>query len=1613
MPADAAKRKSDLVRNVIRECRRKVRGAKAARLESFLKQYLANVPLRDVAGKSLGDLFALAENHLAFAESRKRGKPMVRAFNSRQKTHGYESDHTVIEIITDDMPFLVDSVTTEINRQGLTAFLIIHPILSVRRTPAGKFQEILEHGHGVRGVLNESFMHLEVTQQSGKRLGAIEAGLKRVLSDVRAAVEDWRLMRATMADLIEEFRTAPRGVHSEEVDESREFLRWIHDDHFTFLGFREYNKSGSGRKASFKIDKTTGLGVLRDPKLSVFENWDRLDTAPPEVSAFVNQPNLLMVTKSNHRSTIHRPAHMDAIGVKRFDKRGRVVGLRLYVGLFTSIAYHRSPRDIPLLRRRMQVALDRAGFPAGSHDSKSLANVLETFPRDELFQIDDDTLFDTAMGIMHLQDRQQTALFTRHDKLGRYVSCLVYVPRDRYTTELRRRIQEILAEELQGRIAAFFTQLGESLLARCHIIVPMLSGGIPKYDQAQIEARLLEASRSWSDQVQDALVGEHGEELGLDMTAEFADAFGPAYQDQYGSSHVAIDIAKLQQMRADNAIAMHLYRSDGAADANVRFKIYHPGDPIPLSDALPVFEHMGFTVVSETPHEIALEDGGHPVMIHDFELEARGQSIDLDDVGDNLMDAFFRVWTGEIESDGFNALVPQSDLTWRQVVVLRAYCKYLRQAGIPFSQTYMEQTLANNAGLARDIVNMFTVGFDPAATRGAAARLKRIRARLDKGLETVVSADEDRILRRFINAVESTLRTNFYQTAEDGGNKPYLSFKLNSQNIDELPLPRPLREIFVYSPRVEGVHLRFGMVARGGLRWSDRREDFRTEVLGLVKAQQVKNAVIVPVGSKGGFVVKRPPATGGRDAFMEEGIACYRTFISGLLDITDNIRGPKIVPPKNVIRRDGDDPYLVVAADKGTATFSDIANAVSLDYGHWLGDAFASGGSQGYDHKKMGITARGAWESVKRHFREMDKDIQKQDFTVAGVGDMAGDVFGNGMLLSKHIKLLAAYNHLHIFVDPDPDSAKSYVERKRLFNLPRSAWTDYDKKAMSKGGAIYERSAKSLKLTPQIMQCFGIEKSQVTPNELLRHILKSEVELMWFGGIGTYIKSSVESNLDAGDRANDPIRVNGNELRCKVIGEGANLGCTQLGRIEFALAGGRMNTDSIDNSAGVDSSDHEVNIKILVDTAMAAGGLTQAKRNALLASMTNEVGELVLIHNYRQTQALTVIESKGVMALENQQRLMRRLERADRLDRSVEFLPDDETLGERALAHQGLCRPELSVLLSYAKIWLYDEMMASDMPDDPYLLDDLIDYFPTPLRKKYARGIAGHRLRREIIATRATNSLIDRAGCTFISEFVEKTGLGADAIARAYIIARQVFQLRGLWQDIEALDNKISANTQTAMLADVNQLIEWVTLWFLRNGKRGLDLGAHIKEFSDGIATLAGGVNKALPTHYVRDARTRAQPYMDKGVPEAVALRVAGLVNLYSGCDIVRLAARRKMSVLDVARVYFAVGTRFKLGRLRAAADHMEAESHWQQLAVAALIEEVYSHQLSLAGQVLDVSGGKVDPHRAIDTWIDKNRLIVEPTEQLLTELWATEVNDLSMVAVASRQIRTMTEAPD
>jgi glutamate dehydrogenase len=1146
----------------------------------------------------------------------------------------------------------------------------------------------------------------------------------------------------------------------------------------------------------------------------------------------------------------------------------------------------------------------------------------------------------------------------------------------------------------------------DELLGRWLFTVKTTPGAIPDYDIKEIEGRLTDAARTWQDRLSQVLVENLGEAKGNQLFKKFADAFPTGYRESYTAQTAVSDIARIEEASQSGTLGMNLYRPIEAEENELSFKIYNAGEPIALSDILPRLENMGLKVFRETPADIHTAGAEQPVFLHDFGLvTADGSPVDYTAVREAFHESFARVWSGGVEDDGFNRLVLSAGLDWREVVVLRAYCRYLRQASIPFSQAYMEDTLASYPDLTRLLVRLFKLRFDPAFDGDRDGLESTVLVAIEQELDRVANLDEDRILRRYLNLIQKTLRTIYFQIAANGEPMSYLSFKFNSKELDELPEPRPMREISVYSPRFEAVHLRFGLVARGGLRWSDRREDFRTEVLGLVKAQQVKNAVIVPVGSKGGFVLKKAPPPSDREAFQAEGIACYQLFVGAMLEITDNLVNGDIAPPNRVIRKDQDDPYLVIAADKGTATFSDIANEIALSKGYWLGDAFVSGGSAGYDHKKMGITARGGWESVKRHFREMGRNSQTENFTVVGCGDMSGDVFGNGMLLSEHIQMVGAFNHLHIFVDPDLDPAASFAERRRLFDLPRSGWNDYNKSLISKGGAIFDRSAKSVTPMPEMRTLFGIEETTMIPNALITAMLCAEIDLLWFGGIGTYIKASSESHIDAGDRANDGLRVNGNQLRCKVVGEGANLGVTQRGRIEYARAGGRLNSDSIDNSAGVDCSDHEVNIKVALGDVVAQGDMTDKHRNSVLEEMTEEVGALCLEDNYAQTQAITVTESEAYRLLDRHQRLMRSLERAESLDRAIEFLPDDETIDNLESMKVGLTRPEIAVLFAYAKNTTYAELLQSNLPDDPMLAEDLARYFPAALRERYRDSIDRHTLRREIIATSVTNSMINRTGAAFVNEMRDRTGLESPEIARAYMVVREAFGLRPLWAEIEALDNKVSTDAQTLMLREIGRTVDRTTQWFLRNAQHPLNMLDLLAEFAPGIESLAAQMDEILQSDQREDVAQRTQHFVSPGVPESLAHRVGALKMLSTACDIIRIAGNADVPVVDAARTYFAVGSRFRLDWLRRGANRLTPDSTWHKLAVEAIIDDMWGTQSDLTNKVL-ANGGTGTP--AIDSWVGTRREVVDRVESLIGELETIGQVDLAMLAVSNRELRGM-----
>jgi glutamate dehydrogenase len=1599
--------KDELLRQAAETCAH-TPGARHMSVEDalmFLRLYYRHVAPEDLLARDPADICGPALAHRHLGEERPQGRAKVRVFTPTVDEHGWDPGHTVVHVVTDDMPYLVDSVTMELSRHGLATHLIVHPLLGVTRDVAGHLKAVV----GVRETdqdIDESWMHIEVDRTTGRdRLDELEQDLRRVLDDVRAAVEDEPKMRALAGEIAGEVGRNPPPLPENERAESVELLDWLADGHFTFLGFRDYVLSEDG--TALRPVTGTGLGILRSDR----GESDSFASLPPEVRAKAREKRLLILTKANSRATVHRSHYLDYIGVKQFDERGEPVAERRFLGLFTHVAYSESIAHIPVLKRKLDQVLDRVDCSPDSYDGQDLIEILEAYPRDELFQISVDDLVPIALGVLRLRERRQLKLFLRKDDYGRYMSCLVYLPRDRYTTDIRLCIQEILREAFNGVAVDYSAQVSESLLARLHVVVRFERGSpVPEVDADDLEAKLTAATRAWSDDLAAAIVEQCGEERSGALARRYAGAFPGRYRADFPARTAVADLVRLDRLTEPGQISINLYKPYDAVPGDRRLKLYRLGPPVSLSHVLPLLQNMGVEVVDERPYEIRPADRDR-MWIYDFGLRHDPSSVVAEDkIKELFQDALSAVWHGEVESDGFNALVLHGGLTWRQTMLLRAYARYLRQTGTAFSDRYIERVLLGNVTITRLLVRLFESRFDPKHTKGDGERSPAIAEEIEGALDDVASLDEDRILRALLAMVMATLRTSYYQ------GKPYLSLKFAPERIPDLPQPRPRFEIFVYSPRVEGLHLRFGSVARGGLRWSDRPEDFRTEILGLAKAQAVKNTVIVPAGAKGGFVCKRLPDSSDREAFLAEGISCYRQFISGLLDITDNLVDGQVVPPPDVVRRDGDDTYLVVAADKGTATFSDIANEVAAAYGFWLGDAFASGGSVGYDHKAMGITARGAWESVKYHFRSLGVDVQNEDVTVVGVGDMSGDVFGNGMLQSRHVRLVAAFDHRHIFVDPDPDPAASFEERKRLFELPRSSWADYDPSVISAGGGVFRRSAKSVRLTPQIREALGIDGDVVamTPYELIHAALCAPVDLLWNGGIGTYVKSSIENNADVGDKANDSVRAVASELRCKVIGEGGNLGVTQLGRIEFARGGGLVNTDFIDNSAGVDTSDHEVNIKILLDQVVSDGELTGKQRDKLLYDMTDEVAGLVLRDNYEQNVVLAAARAQAPAMLHVHSRSLRKLERDGKLKRSLESLPDEKALAERRQARGvrgeslGLLAPEFAVLLAYAKLTLDQEILASDLPDDPYLASWLVDYFPTPLRDRFRPYMDRHPLRREIIATRVANDLVNHSGQTFIFRMREETGASASDIAQAYLVAREVFDMPRFWRSVEDLDHHVEESTQITMLLEARKLTERGARWLLRNRRPPYDIKGTTGFFAEGAAKLVPFLPKLLVGRDLAGFEERRDGFAVLGVPDELAENVAMMVPAYSTFDLVEISHGTGRPVEEVAEVYFDLADRLQLARLRERIIALPRGDRWKTMARSALRDDLYAAHAALTSDVLVMSESGAGTEERLAAWSDKNAAAVLRARQTLSEIWESDSFDLATLSVALQAIRTL-----
>ncbi|MGR5149697.1 NAD-glutamate dehydrogenase [Photobacterium alginatilyticum] len=1570
-----------------------------ALVEVFAQRLLGQLADDDLLQRNESDLYGAVLSLWHHLAQNKPDQISVRVYNPSLSRYGWQSTHTVVEIVTPDRPFLVDSVRMTLTRLGITSHLMLNGPYFFKRNESGAISEAC----GKDGDLQTLF-HIEVDRLNEKaEMKALKEELEQVLQDVDLVVNDWQGMQSKMQGIVKELKTAELPVDNAHREEAIAFLDWVSRHNFTFMGYHQYDLVPIEGDYELRPCDEGGLGLLSKSKKGRSLKLSEL----PESARFeARKPELLILTKSNGKSKIHRPAYTDYIGIRRFDKEGNVIGEHRFTGLYASTAYHQTAMNIPLISNKMSRILEASGYPAGSHSWKALNNLLETYPRDELIQANEKEMLDVGCGVVQMQDRDLLRLFVRRDPFGRFFSCMVYVTKERYNTELRRKTQEILRDSFgSDQNVEFTTFFSESPLARTHYIVRVDNNNFD-VDVKAIEHNLVEAASAWEDRLSTSLVANFGESEGTVLAKNYARAFPRSYKEQMLPGSAVADIEQLESLSEDNKLGMLFYRpQEEAVDSHfVKLKLFHREKPIHLSDVMPMLENLGLRVIGESPYQVVTANGTVYWILDFAMLHNACTGIDLSEARDRFQEAFAAIWHNEIESDGFNRLVLCAGLTGREITILRSFARYMRQVGFPFSQHYIEETLSSHSDLARDLVSLFALRFNPAKKHSEKAEQDLIK-KLNKKLDHVESLDDDRIIRRYMDMIMATQRTNYYQKDEKGNPKPWLSLKLRPSEIPEIPAPVPFFEIFVYAPDIEGVHLRGGKVARGGLRWSDRQEDFRTEILGLVKAQQVKNTVIVPVGAKGGFVCKRQPQMSTREEIWAEGQRCYKRFIRALLDVTDNIVDGELLPPANVVRHDEDDPYLVVAADKGTATFSDLANSVSDDYNFWLGDAFASGGSNGYDHKKMGITARGGWESVKRHFRELGINCQTTDFTCAGVGDMAGDVFGNGMLLSKHIRLVAAFNHMHIFLDPNPDSASSWEERNRLFNLPRSSWEDYDQSLISEGGGIFSRRSKSIKLTPQIQKLLGTRKQSMPPNELIRMILQMEVDLLWNGGIGTYVKAQSETHTDVGDRANDVLRINGSELRAKVVGEGGNLGMTQLGRVEFASRGGLVNTDFIDNVGGVDCSDNEVNIKILLNSLVAGGDLTYKQRNELLERMEDEVGDIVLDNAYCQSESISVTQQQQVQLLKEQIRFIHYLEKEGKLDRALEYLPDDDTLAEREKAGSGLTRPELAVLVAYGKMVLKEDMVTDEIANDPYHARLLPAYFPQELQEKYRSQMENHPLKQQLIATSLANQMSNEMGCNFVTRLQEETGSTVVEISSAYAVGREIFNFDQFFTQIRELDNVLPAEVQYEVLYRCRRMLRRVTRWILRNRDRKLGIEQQITFYQPIVQKLRDNLESYLVTEEVQEHNEQANSMIKEGVPDDLAHNIARLSSLYSAMDIAQIAKELDKDIDFISRVYFVVGADLSLHWFLKQVHNQPVENHWQALARASFREDLDWQQRQLTSAVITTSTEVEQAEELIENWMDQHKAAIHRWDTVLAEFKVGTTHEFAKFSVALREL--------
>ncbi|MBL0941188.1 MAG: NAD-glutamate dehydrogenase [Alphaproteobacteria bacterium] len=1603
---------SSIIVNLIRMIRQKVQLEEKKNVERFVKILLEQNNYNKIKDFPIEIIETLVFDAWQFFQHRNLNEAKCEIYEIKLDVQPHSS-RIIINLLNDNMPFLLDSFISFLERIGLRAHILIHPHLKVQRDSNGRLKEIQPIIDN-RCIL-ESLIHCEIIDPvSLEMLSLLKTKLPRILKDIRLTNRDLPIMRFKIREASEDIRPVMGIISSIQAAENKEFLTWLNNEHFTFLGYRQYDFNSDQKLFKSEPCNSQALGILSDSAnhdIGLFHHGAPFNT---ETMPFILHPETILITKTTHISNVHRPVPMDSISIKKLDDNGNIIGIQEFIGIFTSLAYSSCARDIPLLRRKISHVMKKSGFSNLSHDEKTLTHIMDSLPRDELFQASEEELLEMGIKILSIQEQPQLALLIRPDYFCRFLSCLVYIPRNRFHYELMEVMGNILAQELHYSITFGKAQYEDLNFVCAHYIANISSSPLPlNYQVRDIEEKLAKVTRSWKDNLQSALNKKFGEWEGAKLYQEYSQAFSKEYQEKVDEQTAVIDIKYIEKAYQDKQAQLRIYRPDGVLPHILKIKLYNPGTGVPLSELSSTFENMDLNIERENSTFVINSSQISPVWIHDFEATSRGNyPIDIRQIEEKFLIMFSRVWNKDIENDGFNRLVIRAGLDWQQCSMLRAYAKYLRQLQISFSQTYIEETLVKNLKITYLIVQAFMKRFHPLKLPKDQTSLQEKIQEIYLQLEKVENSQEDRILRRFINLVTSTIRTNYFQLQANGKPKAYLTFKFDCKAFEELPAPRPLYEIYVYSPRFEAVHLRGGKVARGGIRWSDRKEDFRTEVLGLLKAQMVKNAIIVPKGSKGGFIIKKPIENLTREEISLEGIECYKLMMQALLEITDNIGKDVITPPPHTVLYDQDDPYLVVAADKGTATFSDYANVISKNFGFWLDDAFASGGSAGYDHKGMAITARGAWESVKRHFWEMGVNLSTNEISVVGVGDMSGDVFGNGLLQSPLIRLIAAFNHRHIFIDPYPNPATSFNERKRLFEA-QLGWDAYNQKLMSSGGRIFTRDTKIIHISPEIKQVLSLHKWEITPNELIQAILMAQVDLIWFGGIGTYIKSRIENHADVSDPSNDNIRVNANDLRCKVIAEGANLGVTQRARIDFARAGGRINTDAIDNSGGVDCSDHEVNIKILLRQIVLKGKLTLKARDMLLHKMTEEVASLVLKNNYDQNLSLSMASTLSVRMLDRHIKRLHFLEKTAGLDRSLEYLPDDIQLADYQSKGLGLVRPQLAVLMPYAKNALGNSILYSGLPDEEFLIHEAHYYFPKPLQDKYASFIETHPLKREIIATMVSNKIINRMGPSFVHELVEKTKKPIEDIIRAYFMVLEIFKIEEIWHDIESLKTPMSAKSQLQTFQNLQQFIYKTTRWFLKQFPSPLNMQMISTKFTKNIEKLSYNLEASLPKNKLKFLEKEILRYQKLGLGRDRSARIAKLEIMASSPDIILIAEKNRASIASIANLYFTVGRRFKFDFLQKLDKKLKLNNSWEQVAINALSEDLEASQSALTTKILyhhlTHSPLKLLKGEAmIRAWTRANPDLTTSIDQLFKEGKATLAPNLGLLTVLQRELRIL-----